>query len=92
MVVMTNWVVMVPSEPRDSGTYSSIAFWEITTPAACMEVCLGSPSRRFDMSIRARTCWSDSYIARSSGFITRALSMVMFSSLGIFFAMVSQKL
>ena len=51
-VVMVNWVVMEPSWARDKGTYSSTSFWLITTPAACIEVCRGSPSRRFAISMR----------------------------------------
>ena len=92
MVVMINCVVIVPSDALDSGTYSSIAFCEITTPAACIEVCRGSPSKRFDISISVRTFSSDSYMPRSSGFICSAFSIVIFSSFGIIFAMVSQKL
>ena len=92
IVVMTNCVVIVPSELRDNGTYSSIAFWEITTPAACMEVWRGRPSSLFAMSMSLFTVSSDSYIERSSGFIMSALSIVILSSFGIFFAIVSQKL
>ena len=92
MVVMINCVVIVPSDALDSGTYSSIAFCEITTPAACIEVCRGSPSKRFDISISVRTFSSDSYMPRSSGFICSAFSIVIFSSFGIIFAIVSQKL
>ncbi len=51
IVVMVNCVVIMPSMPLASGTYSSIGFWEITTPAAWVEECLGSPSNRFDISI-----------------------------------------
>ena len=58
MVVMVNWVVIVPSAALERGTNSSIERLPITTPAACMEVCLGSPSRRFDISIRYFTCSS----------------------------------
>ena len=54
-VVIVNWVVMVPSAALDSGTYSSTLVRLITTPAACMEVWRGRPSRRFDISIRYLT-------------------------------------
>ena len=37
---------------RDRGTNSSMERLPITTPAAWMEVCLGSPSRRLAMSMR----------------------------------------
>ena len=57
-VVIVNWVVMVPSEPRDRGTYSSMFVRLMTTPAACMDVCLGSPSSRLDMSMSLWTCSS----------------------------------
>ena len=80
---------MVPSFARDRGTYSTMGFWEITTPAACMDVWRGSPSRRLAISISRCTVSSVSYICRSSGFMVRALPMVMFSSFGTFFAMLS---
>ncbi len=51
-VVMVNCVVMEPSAPLESGTNSSADFWQITTPAACMEVCLGRPSSLLHISIR----------------------------------------
>ena len=90
MVVMVNWVVMVPSAALDKGTNSSMERLPITTPAACMEVCLGSPSRRLDMSIRLWTVSSSLYAFFRSGFMTSALSSVMPRSLGIIFAMESQ--
>ena len=92
MVVMVNCVVMVPSDALDNGTYSSIGFWLITTPAACMDVCLGRPSNLLDISISFFTDSSDSYMPRSSGFINSALSMVIPSSFGIALAIVSTKL
>ena len=52
MVVMVNWVVMVPSAALERGTKSSMDRLPITTPAAWMELCLGRPSRRFAMSMR----------------------------------------
>ena len=58
MVVIVNWVVMEPSEPRERGTYWSAASGQITTPAACMDVCLGSPSSRLLISISVCTCSS----------------------------------
>ena len=54
-VVMVNWVVMVPSAALESGTYSSTDSRLMTTPAACIEECLGRPSRRMDMSIKYLT-------------------------------------
>ena len=57
-VVMVNCVVTEPSLPLDRGTKLSADSGQMTTPAACMEVCLGSPSRRLHMSIRWRTCSS----------------------------------
>ncbi len=58
MVVMVNWVVTEPSAPLDNGTSSSAGLEQITTPAACMEVCRGRPSRRLLISIRLFTCSS----------------------------------
>ena len=60
IVVIVNCVVIIPSEPRESGTYSSIGFCEITTPAACMDVWRGRPSRRLDISI---SCFTDSSVS-----------------------------
>ena len=57
---MPNWVVIEPSAPRASGTYSSAAFFEMTTPAAWIEAWRGSPSSRLDMSIKWRTLSSPS--------------------------------
>ena len=54
------------------GTNSSIERLPITTPAACMEVCLGSPSRRLDISIRYFTCSSSLYSFFRSGLTVRA--------------------
>ena len=91
MVVMVNWVVMVPSAALERGTNSSMERLPITTPAACMEVCRGSPSSRFDMSMRLCTVSSSLYAFFRSGFMVRALSSVMPRSLGIIFAMVSHR-
>ena len=88
-VVIVNCVVTEPSDPRDNGTNSSIARWPITTPAACMDVCLGRPSSLLDISISSFTCSSSWYSFLNSGFIFRALSNVIFSSVGTIFAMLS---
>ena len=92
IVVIVNCVVMEPSDPLESGTNSSAGFWQITTPAACMEVCLGKPSSFIHMSNRFFTCSSVSYLLRSSGFISNAFCSVIFSSFGIILASVSPKL
>lgn len=52
MVVMVNWVVMVPSEALTEGQPCRNGPAANHTPAACMDVCLGSLSRRLDMSMR----------------------------------------
>ena len=65
---------------------------EITTPAACMEVWRGSPSRRFDMSMSFLTCSSESYSAFNSGFFLSARSNVIFNSAGTIFDTWSQRL
>ncbi len=57
-VVMVNCVVTVPSAALESGIYSSTGFGLIKTPAAWIEICLGSPSRRLDMSISPFACSS----------------------------------
>ncbi len=91
IVVIVNWVVTIPSVPLASGTYSSIGFCEITTPAAWVDECLGSPSKRFDISIKRVTRSSFSYMERSSGFILSARSIVMEApgSFGMLLAMLS---
>ena len=88
-VVMVNWVVTEPSDPKDRGTYSSIAFWLMTTPAACMDVCLGSPSSLLDISINSLTCSSSWYILLNSGLTVNARSSVIFNSVGTIFAIPS---
>ena len=55
-VVMVNWVVTEPSDPRERGTKFSAASGQITTPAACMEVWRGSPSSLRLMSMSSCTC------------------------------------
>ena len=64
----TNCVVM--SSPfLESGTLSAIRFRQITTPAACIPVCLGIPSICRAISITRRRVWSSSYIAQNSAFL-----------------------
>ena len=58
--VIVYCVVIVPSDALDNGTYSSTGLGLISTPAACIEVCLGSPSSRMDISIKFLACSSDS--------------------------------
>ncbi len=55
-----------------------------------MDVWRGSPSRRFARSISFAISGSVSYRVRSSGFIASALSIVIPSSAGIIFAILSQ--
>ena len=50
---------------------------EITTPAACTEICLAQPSICFAISMIAFTSGSFSYISLSSGVSVMARSMVM---------------
>ena len=92
MVVIVNCVVVEPSAARESGTRSSAGFAQMTTPAACTEVCRGRPSSLRLMSITCFTRSSPSYAFRRSGFIPSALSSVIPSSFGIIRAMESTKL
>ncbi len=87
-VVMVNCVTIVSSFFA-RGTYSSTGAEQITTPAAWVDACLGSPSRDLDISIKFLTLSFSSYCFLSSGFISRALSMVILSSIGIIFAITS---
>ena len=54
-----------------------------------MDAWRGNPSRRLLLSIKSRTCSSDSYAARKSGFIFNALSIVIPISRGTILAMES---
>ena len=91
IVVIVNWVVVLPSWARASGTRSSAGSEQMTTPAAWTDVWRGRPSRRLDMSRRRLTFSSPSYAFLRSGFMLRALSSVMPSSLGTILAMLSTK-
>ena len=72
-----------------SGTYSTNGFEAITTPAAWVDECLGKPSNVLLTSIRVFTLSSVSYAALSSGFISKAFSMVIPSIVGIILATLS---
>ena len=43
--------VTIASPERASGTFSLMTLPQMTTPAACMEMFLGAPSKRIAMSI-----------------------------------------
>ena len=88
-VVIIYCVVIEPSAALDNGTYSSTGFPQITTPAACIDACRGSPSSLLDISIRYFTSGSESYNVFNSIFCFKAPSRVMLSSCGIIFAILS---
>ena len=88
MVVIGN-CVDTPFSARYSGTYSLMLFLDITTPAAWVDACLGIPSRALDISSTFATVGFVSYIFLRSGLSSSALSIVIFRSNGIAFAMAS---
>ena len=72
-----------------SGTYSTKGWEAITTPAAWVDECLGSPSSLLLTSISSFTLSSVSYIVLSSGFKSKALSIVTPRTVGICLAILS---
>ena len=83
---MGNCVVTEPSCAVASGSSSIAGALQMTTPAACTEACLGSPSSERLYDISCATSGSSSTALFRSGFIVSALSRVIPSSLGIILA------
>ena len=88
MVVIVNWVTICPSL-LCNGTYSTTGLSVITTPAAWVEAFLGIPSTCEARSISSLVFSSPSYNFFNSGDIFRALAIVILSSLGTSFAVLS---
>ena len=59
-------------------------FWLMTTPAACMDVCRGSPSRRLDMSTSSFTCSQAAEAVRARTGAKPELGLILGSGLGDF--------
>ena len=88
-VVIINCVDICPSLTY-KGTYVSTGSLVITTPQACVEACLGIPSKALAMSSIFPTSSSCSYKSLNSLFCSNALSIVIWSSFGIILANLSQ--
>ena len=86
--VMVYCVTAAPSFTL-SGTYSSTGRSVITTPAACVDACLGIPSTLIAMSSSLFAVASVWHISLNSGVFSIACFRVMPSSRGISFAILS---
>jgi len=86
---MSNWVTTSSFFPVKSGRYSTRGLSEITTPAAWVEACRGSPSSTREIWINSPTSgfWSASPISLGSCF--NASSRLMLRTSGTILAMAS---